>query len=316
MLITTDVSLSDRTWFKTGGPARFFCEPRTIPEFQQAVAYAHEHRLPIFMLGQGANVLISDAGFDGLVIHLQLNSVSVSVHDNNHVEVTVGAGMTMSDLIDYCLDNQILGLEEFSGIPGTVGGSVYINLHYFEFLLSHFLIHAHVINCTTGVVEKVDNNWFSFGYNKSQLQEQNWYLADATFLLRRATAAETMYARGRRAEIIRHRKSRYPSENTCGSFFRNFHQDEVTVESNGKKMIYVAYYLDKLGIKGTLAVGDAIVSYQHANMIVNKGHATTFDIVALARSMQELVLEKFDIIPQPECLLIGFSQHPLIQKTN
>lgn len=313
MIIATNVPLSDKVWFKTGGNARFFCEPTTIQEFQQAIQYAHSADLAVFILGQGANVLISDEGFDGLVIRPQLAEISIAAGDDQHVQVAAGAGVTISDLISYCLDQNILGLEEFSGIPGTVGGSVYINLHYFEFLLSHFLLHARVINHVTGVVETVDTSWFGFGYNVSRLHQHEWYLVDATFLLRRATDLEVAYARGRRAEIIRHRTSRYPSANTCGSFFRNFHPHEVTLESNGKKMIYVAYYLDKLGVKGVLSHGDALVSHQHANMIVNKGQATSTDIVQLVRSLQEKVKQVYDIVPQPECLLIGFSEYPLLR---
>ena len=77
-------------------------------------------------------------------------------------------------------------------------------------------------------------------------------------------------------------------------------------------MIYAAYYLDKIGVKGQLQVGDAIVSYQHANMLVNKGHATSADIITLARAMQELVQQQFGVVPQPECQLIGFKEWPLL----
>ncbi len=80
-----------------------------------------------------------------------------------------------------------------------------------------------------------------------------------------------------------------------------------------KNLYYVAYYLDKLGIKGELSVGGAQVSHQHANMIVNRGTATTSDIVTLARTMQKLVYDEFGIIPQPECRLIGFSEYPLLK---
>ena len=121
-----------------------------------------------------------------------------------------------------------------------------------------------------------------------------------------------MYAKGRSEEMIRHRAKRYPTAYTCGSFFRNFHEHEVTLMSQGKKLIYVAYYLDKIGVKGQLLVGDAVVSYQHANMIVNRGKATTADIIALAQKMQTMVLDQFGILPQPECRLIGFKQYPLL----
>jgi len=318
LIIQENIPLHDKNWFRTGGPAQFYAEPTDAESFAYALAYAREHNLKIFILGEGANILISDQGFDGLVIRPQLNQIVQKEQEPVHGEhgrtiVTAGAGVTMDALIEYCLNNNILGLEEFSGIPGTVGGSVYINLHYFQFLLAQFLVSATVIERETGIIKPVDPAWFNFGYNQSILHDEQHYLVDATFKLTSATDIETAYARGRRVEIIRHRAARYPAKNTCGSFFRNFHENEVTIESNGKKMIFVAYYLDKIGVKGMLSVGDAIVSYQHANMLVNRGNATTNDIITLARTMQELVYKNFGIIPQSECRLIGFKEYPLMR---
>ena len=301
------VPLHDKNWFATGGVARYFAEPETAEQLQEALAFATTEHLELFVLGSGANILISDKGFDGLVIHSQLNYICAA--DN---QVTAGAGITMHELIDYCLEHNLLGLEEFSGIPGTVGGSVYINLHYFNFLLEQFIIKAQVINKRTGQLQNVSRDWFNFGYNHSRLQAEPYLLVEATFQLKQATDLEVAYARGKRDEIIRHRNARYPTKRTCGSFFRNFFDHEVTLEDNGKKMIYVAYYLDKLGIKGQLLVGDAKVSYQHANMIVNIGNATSADIIELARTIQQQMLDTYGIMPQPECQLVGFAHYPLL----
>ncbi len=171
---------------------------------------------------------------------------------------------------------------------------------------------AEVIEKSTGEIKTVDTDWFNFGYNQSTLQHGNHYLLSATFKLKNLTPDEVAFAHGRKKEIIRHRAARYPASRTCGSFFRNFHPDEVELERDGKKMIYVAYYLDKIGIKGALRVGDAIVSYKHANMIVNQGNATTSDIIELAKKMQHLVNDAFGITPQPECQLIGFKEYPFV----
>lgn len=311
--IQTNVPLADKNWFGTGGAARFYCEPRTAQEFQEAIIYATAHNLEIFILGQGANILISDDGFDGLVIRPFLNTTEIITINENAALVKAGAGLTMPNLIDYCLNNNLIGLEEFSGIPGTVGGSVYINLHYFEFLLAHFLVAAEIIHKKNGTLETVDAQWFNFGYNDSQLHKKDYFLVSATFRLKVATPKETAFAQGRRTEIIRHRAHRYPQVRTCGSFFRNFFPHEVTLEVEDKKIIFVAYYLDKIGVKGTLRSGNAIVSRQHANMIVNVGNATSSDIITLAYNMQKLVLDAFNIVPQPECQLIGFKKYPLLQ---
>src|SRR6266404_1458709 len=161
LLMQTNIPLADKNWFKTGGPARFYCEPTTTEQFQEAIIYANTHNVSIFILGQGANILISDEGFDGLVIRPMLMKIETIFANENMVYVKSDAGVPMPDLIDYCLNNNLIGLEEFSGIPGTVGGSVYINLHYFNFLLAQFLVHSQVINRTTGAIETVDNNWFN-----------------------------------------------------------------------------------------------------------------------------------------------------------
>lgn len=310
MNIDSNVPLADKNWFRTGGTAQFFCEPANDQEFAQALEYAQSKNLAIFIFGHGANILISDDGFNGLVIRPKLESIVV---DQENGMVVAGAGVGMPELIKRCLDHNLVGLEEFSGIPGTVGGSMYINIHYFEFLLSNFLTSARVIHAQTGKIFEVDRAWFRFGYNTSTLQSEEFYLVDATFQLKKVDVLQAAYAQGRSAEIIRHRTARYPSARTCGSFFRNFHQDEIPFLINEKKIIFVAYYLDKIGIKGALRVGNAIVSHQHANMIVTLEGATSADVIELAREMQRRVFEQFGIIPDTECRLIGFEQYPLLK---
>jgi UDP-N-acetylmuramate dehydrogenase len=218
-LIQTNIPLHDKNWFATGGPAKFFAQPTTSQEFQEAIQFAQINELPIFVLGKGANILISDEGFNGLVIQPRINSIQIF----DEQLVKAGAGLSMHDLIEFCLQHNLIGLEEFSGIPGTVGGSVYINLHYFQFLLAQFLVSATVLHAKTGSLEIVDSQWFNFGYDQSRLIDQEYYLVDATFKLKKVSDLETAFAKGRRVEIIRHRNSRYPTKNTCGSFFRNFH---------------------------------------------------------------------------------------------
>lgn len=312
--IDEHVSLKDKNWFRVGGPARYFCEPLTAKDFKDAFSYARDKNLPFFVLGHGANVLISDDGFDGLIIHPKHGSISITQEDAEHIFVTADAGILMDELIEYTLAHNITGLEVFSAIPGSIGGSAFINLHYFEALISHFLVSAQVIEIATGEILDVDTAWFEFGYNQSKLMERKHCLINATLKLKKSSDVETAFAKGRRLEITRHRISRYPSSYTCGSFFRNFHADEVTLVVNDKKIIWIAYYLDKIGVKGSLSVGKVRVSHQHANMLVSHDDSTAADIVALARTMQELVRKEFGIIPQPECIFVGFNEYPLLQK--
>lgn len=307
--IQQNISLADKNWFQTGGCAKFYCEPTNYTEFHEALQFAQQNNLAIFMLGQGANILISDDGFDGLVIRPIMKNITHEKKHDNTALVTADAGVIFHDLIIYCLANNMISLEEFSGIPGTVGGSVYINLHYYEFLLEQFLVQAQVIHHKTGNILTVDRQWFNFGYDQSCLQNKEYYLLNATFQVKQATDTEIAFAQGRRSEIIRHRQRRFPTERTCGSFFRNFLPSEVA--NTEKKLIYVAYYLDKIGIKGDLSVGDAVVSHQHANMIVNRGKATSTDIIQLVEKMQQLVMQTYGIKPQAECQLVGFQKDTL-----
>ncbi len=312
-VIQENIALHDKNWFRTGGAARYFCQPKTGLEFQEALFFAQTHGLEIFVLGQGANVLISDEGFDGLVIQPQntdytrLEAISNTMH-----LVTCGAGLTMDALIEKTLADSLTGLEVFSGIPGTLGGSTFINLHYFIHFLSDFIHKASVIKRSTGEIFMVDAAWFTFGYNQSTLMNHEYYVISVTLKLKKSSDTEVAYAQGRRYEIIRHRNSRYPTANTCGSFFRNFHEDEVSLISNNRKMIFIAFYLDKIGVKGVQEKGGAKVSWQHANMLVNTGTATSQDIIDLARTLQIKVYREFGILPQPECLLIGFKTYPLV----
>lgn len=307
-MIKKNIPLHDKNWFKTGGPARYFAEPKNSQEFIDCLEFAEKNNLDLFILGSGANVLISDDGFDGLVIHPALCDISLKDGDKEHQLVCAGTGVSIEQLIAYCLENNLLGLEEFSGIPSTIGGALYNNLHYFQVFISDFLVNGTIIDKNTKKIKTVDASWFELGYDQSKLHDKQQFLLDATFKLKKATDLEIAYAQGRRQEIIRHRLARYPSAGTCGSFFRNFHPDEVTLQIPGtdKKMIFVAYYLDKIGVKGALGVGEAVVSHKHANMLVNKGGARSADLIKLARTMQEMVYEKFGILPQPECELVGF----------
>lgn len=304
-----NIPLKDKNWFKTGGSAQHYCEPQNEFEFQEALKFASKKNLKIFVLGCGANILISDEGFKGLVIKPLLQNITLN---NSQETVTAQTGVCLSQLIDFCLDNNLIGLEEFSGIPASIGGAVYINIHYFNHFLSDFLIQAKVINKKMEKILSVDKNWFNFGYNYSTLHKTDYYLLEATFQLRKVNDLKAAYAKGKSDERKKQRQMRYPTKNTCGSFFRNFHEKEVSLKINNKKIINVAYYLDKLGIKGTLCHNKALVCHQHANMIVTQKGATSSDVINLAQKMQLLVFEKYGILAQPECQFVGFKKHPLL----
>jgi len=305
MNIEKKVSLHDKCWFETGGVATCYCEPTTERDFVNALLFARDNNQEIFVLGKGANILISDTGFDGLVIRPALKTITF---DEKAQTVTAGAGVEIQTLIDACLDACYTGLEDFSAIPGTMGGAVYINIHYFKHLLGNFVVSARVIEKKTGTIIDVPADWFAFGYDSSTLIKKDYFLVSVTLKVKKETEIAAAYAKGRRDEIIKHRHQRYPYKNTCGSFFRNFHHEELT---GTNKLPYAGYYLEKIGVKGELKIGSAAVSYQHANMLVTTTPGMSDDVVTLARRMQELVYKEFGLLLVPECQFVGFKEFPL-----
>jgi len=305
MTIYPSVPLNDKNWFKTGGSARYFATPRTAEEFQQALTFATQKKLRIFLLGHGSNILMCDGEINALVIQPHLTSISANIRKQT---LTAGAGTNLAVVLTQALEHKLLGFEEFAGIPGTVGGATYINIHYFQHALSDLLLSGTVIHRTTGEITTVSKKWFAFDYDYSTLKNKDYFLLDATFQLKKESDLEIAYARGRIAEIIRHRMQRYPTKRSCGSFFRNFKKEEL---SRRAPLPYIAYYLDALGLKGHLRRGKAMISYKHANMIVTEPGATSADVIAVARNMQERVWQTYGIVPVPECQFIGFDEFPL-----
>jgi UDP-N-acetylmuramate dehydrogenase len=315
LFIQKNIPLNDKNWFKVGGPAEFFAEIKNNENLHEAIEFAKMYSLQITILGSGANVLISDEGIRGLVIHINMQDIVILEKTDEYAYVEVGAGLRIEDLINWGIDNQLLGLEEFSGIPSSVGGALYINLHYFKFLIQDFLMNATIFNIETNKIEKVTTEWFEYKYDYSKIFEKKYIILSGIFKLKISTELESMYAMGRSHEIIRHRKQRYPYEYTCGSFFQNFAENEVSLVSDtGKKIIFAAYYLDQVGVKGVLKIGGAMVSHKHANMIVSSSNAKALDIIEVAKTMQEKVLNQFDILLRPECELLGFDKYPLHKK--
>ncbi|HZW61918.1 MAG TPA: FAD-binding protein [Candidatus Babeliales bacterium] len=312
-LIQHNISLKDKNWLKTGGPAHYFAAPTTAQDFQKALAFAKKHELPIFILGEGATVLISDEGFPGLVIHPQLKAITHKSLNNKEAIVTAGAGLSVGELTDYCLNHNITGLEDFSAIPSSIGGALHNNLYYFEAQIHQLVDSLVIIEKETGAIKTVKADWLMKD-GKPQLHEKKHFVLQVSFRLKRCTPLETAYTRGRRDEITRQRVKRFPMSLSSGFFFKQLNENEAPVIIKGRKMTNPMFYLDQLNIKGTLQNDGAIVCHQHANMINNKGSATTADIINLARTIQAMALEKFGILLQPDCKLVGFENSPFLQK--
>ena len=299
MNIQENVPLKPFMTFKIGGQARFFCEPSNSDEVIEALNFAKENKLPAFVLGLGANILVSDNGFNGLVIR-QKNE-AILVKDNI---ITAQAGVAVENLINTALTENLIGVEDFSGIPSSVGGALYINLHYFDAFIANFVRSAKVLDRETLKVQEVDSSWFNFNYDSSRLKtDKDHVLLEAHFDLKKVDDYTKHEAIGKSKEIIRTRKYKYPSEPSVGSIFQNLNTEEQ--KQYGLPTRSVAYLIDVCGLKGT-KVGDALLSHRHANMIINVGDARAEHVLELAQIIRDKVKERFGVDLRFEVQLLGF----------
>jgi UDP-N-acetylmuramate dehydrogenase len=267
-----DKALSQLSTFGVGGPARFFIEVHKSEELSNILSYCHAQKLPFFVVGKGSNCLFDDQGFDGLVI---LNKIAFC-----HFEwpiVNVGAGYSFSLLGTQTARQGWAGLEFASGIPGSVGGAIYMNAGANGTETSESLLEVVFIN-DHGEVEVLRRDQIAFNYRYSLFQERKGAIVSAKFLL-----CPSGEARKKQLGIIDYRRRTQPyHDKSAGCVFRN-----PEPHSAGA-------LIQQCGLKGRRN-GDAEVSTMHANFIINKGRATSKEILELAEEVKKIVKEKTGI---------------------
>ncbi len=278
--------------WRIGGPARFFATATTAAELAALVRWGYERALPLFVLGGGSNILISDAGFPGLVIRNRAAEQTLNVQ-GDEVTLTIAAGAPMAGTARRLAAQGYGGLVWAEGLPGTVGGATYGNAGCYGGDLAGNLVAASVV-LPDGAVEEWPAARFAHAYRTSVLkandhgQPQPVVLA-ATLRLHRDDPARLA---AQIAEIAAARKSKTPSGSSCGSSFKN-----PPGNSAGR-------LLEAAGLKGA-QVGGAQVSAKHANYIVNVGGATAADVLRLTDQMRAQVAAAFGIELELEVQLIG-----------
>ncbi len=291
--IRRGVAVAPYTTYKIGGPADWFFETASTDQLVRAITAARAERMPYFVLGTGANILVSDHGVRGLVIRNR--AAHYALHST---ELTAASGATIADLIEYTATNSLSGLEHFAGIPSTVGGALWQNLHFLTpdrtdtLYIGDILDRAEVL-LPDGQVHQVDRDFFAFGYDDSRLHHEETIVLSATFRLQPKLEAEI------RAQIEDNLAWRYAKQPqlaeypSCGSVFKK-------IDGVGAGRLIDA----ECGLKGT-RMGDAEVSQQHANYIVNLGAATATDVKRLIDFVHDQVLQKTGHDLQLEISLVG-----------
>lgn len=281
--IAEGILLKDYSTFRIGGPARYFTAVRSPKEMQEAFLFAQEHTLPFYVLGKGSNTLFDDRGFNGLVIY---NKIDHCTLDQNRI--AVGGGYSFSLLGIKTSKAGLSGLEFASGIPGSVGGAIYMNAgangaQAATCIDSVTYLHAH------GELKRYAQEELTFTYRTSSFQKMEGAILEAVFILPQNRGAHL-----KQKEIVSQRIQTQPYHMaSCGCVFKNF--PEV---SAGK-------LIDACGLKG-LTVGGAAVSPLHANFIVNMGTATCADVLELIRTVRAEVERQQGLTLQTEILYLSY----------
>lgn len=291
-----DVPLAPYTTFKIGGPADLLYRARTPEELARATLAARELEIPFFLLGIGANILIGDRGFRGLVIRNGVKTIEFL--EGNRVRAGSGTEV-FHDLIQATVSRDLGGLHHFVGIPSTVGGAIWQNLHFLSpppererTVFIEEVVEGAGILTEAGEIRTVGRDYFRFGYDYSILHDRGDVVLDVTFRLEpcpRESLRETIRAN------LQWRDERHPDlwlYPSAGSVFRK-------IEGVGAGRL-----IDQCGLKGRV-LGNAQFFYKHANIIVNLGGATAADVCALIELARSTVERELGYTLRTEIGMVG-----------
>lgn len=291
---TKNEPLKNHTTFKVGGPAEYFFQAKTNKDLIKAVTYARENKIDFMILGAGSNVLFSDKGIKGLVIKNQTNQITPL--ENGLVKIDSGVRLPLA--IFSLLNQDLVGLEHFVGIPATIGGATYMNIHGGDKFFADYLVKAEILD-ENNQLKTVDKNYFNFKYDYSILHDNNHILLSVTLKLKQEPSQKSKL----KAQEKLKSKSHHPQK-SAGCIFQN-----LTKQQQQKlKLPYpsIGYIIDKvLNLKGT-TIGDAIISTNHAGFIENLGQAKSGDVLKLIDLIKKTAKEKLDLDLKLEIETLGF----------
>ena len=276
------------TTFKIGGKAECLIKIDNIKDLKSILRFVNENSIPLTVLGNGSNVLVSDKGIKGITIIIKIEKIDISEKDKK-VEISIGAGEKIGKLGVLFLKNEITGFEELSGIPGTIGGATRMNAG----------AHGREIKDIVKIVKCVDykgnekefsNEQMEFGYRTSILKKEKYIVTEVKIELEKGNKEEIQ---NKMNEYAKYRKEKQPIEYpSAGSTFKR-----------GKDFI-TAKLIDDAGLKG-YSIGGAQISTKHGGFIINKGNATAKDVMELVQYTKDQIYSKFGKIIELEVELIG-----------
>jgi UDP-N-acetylmuramate dehydrogenase len=283
-----DEPLARYTAYRIGGPARLLATPKDQEQLGWLVKFCRTEGIELFVLGRGSNVLVSDAGFAGVVVRMESSAGDIVIEED---QVVAGAGVELHALVERTCARGLAGLERLAGIPGSVGGAAVMNAGAFG---AEFFDHLVALEIMTpyGETRLLGPDDVPHGY-RTGFDPRSGIVLSASL---RLVAGDPRELQAEISELLRKRWEKQPLEYpSCGSVFKRPPGD------------YAGRLIEACGLKG-LQKGRAKVSEKHANFIINLGGATAEDVLWLMREIRRRVSEKFGILLEPEVRLVGFDR--------
>lgn len=278
-------SLAKYSYTKTGGQADLFAMPRDMEEAKALIAFIDQHDVPLTVIGNGSNLVIRDGGIRGIVVHFDL----LSSIKREGTKVIAGSGAKIIAVSEFACNESLSGLEFACGIPGSVGGALYMNAGAYGGEISQVLVEATVLD-QSGNLLHLEKEDLTASYRNSTIANKNYIVLEAVFQLE---LAEMAVIRAQMDELTALREAKQPLEYpSCGSVFKR------------PPGYFAGKLIQDAGLQG-LQIGGAQVSEKHAGFIVNVDHATATDYMDVIHHVQKVIKEKFDVILETEVKIIG-----------
>lgn len=312
--IRKNISLKNYTTYKIGGSAKYFCIAKKREDLELAAREAKKLGLPILILGGGSNILVSDKGFVGLVIKMEINTIELKKS-----KISAGAGVSLSKLAYFLSNKGYSGLEWAAGIPGTVGGAVFGNAQAFGAKISESVEAVEVLDLETMQIRKINKKQCKFSL-KNSLFKKNKNFVIISALLNLKKRKKTIIKK-KIIEYINYRKTKHPVKfSSAGSTFIN---PEIKIrnkvllkkfpelqEHNKRGIIPSGFLISRCGLAGKKS-GSAQISEMHCNFIINLGGAKAKDVIYLMKLARKKVKKVFNISLVPEVQFLGFPEPPV-----
>lgn len=307
-----DEPLARYTTFKVGGPAQYFFVASSSDQLQLAYKTAHDLNIPVTILGGGSNILISDEGIKGLVVRNEARGIKIVKRlgkiksgkmNITQVLVEADTGTVINQLVRFTCDEGLSGVEHHLGLPGTIGGALYMNSKWTNptSYIGDAVYQAKILN-PDGTVRLVDQKYFDFAYDYSVLQKTHEIVLSVFFLLQIKDSKDLWKVA--HASMEYRTKTQPMGVQTAGCTFRNIATSDAERIITPNRTKSAGYLIDSVGLKGH-QIGNAKISDKHANFILNMGGASASDIKALIDLAVTKVKERYGVTLSTEIVLLG-----------